>query len=252
MSNYRAGLFCLLVFLLGSGQSLYAGDTLVVTGARLTPHIVLPAQQLFVGSDSLFLNGRLLERQRDYELDTDGPLIRLRVPTASSDTLVVVYSPVPRWLKAWYGRPIPETSGSITPNPTPIPATSSVPIATSSRQIQLRGAKSFRFTTRSAGNSSFSQSLDLTISGELAPGLTITGAVSDRGNSPAYGTANARLNELDRVNLTLQSAHLLGQIGDISIRNALYQASRKQISGASLVLTYPHWQSAVTVARPKG
>jgi len=120
------------------------------------------------------------------------------------------------------------------------------------QNISIKGAKGFRFSSQSNGSSSFGQSLDLAISGELTPGLELTGSISDRGISPTYGSANSRLNEFDRLNLTLRSNRFTAQLGDVVIAKNHGTSSNKSISGVAMALEYPNWQANSVVARPRG
>ena len=120
--------------------------------------------------------------------------------------------------------------------------------------INLSGAKSFRFMTRSRGGSSFSQGLDLSISGQLASGVEVTGAVSDRGYNPVYGTANSRLKELDRIHLEVKSRRFTGRVGDLLVSNQMdpsFQRDRR-LSGVTFTYSDFHQSAYMSAARPRG
>ncbi len=217
---------------------------------------------LFIGSDSLFQNGRLLQSGVDYRYDPAFQSFDLSsVIFDADDTLRLVYRPVPSWVRKSYGRPLPEVSSGAAALPEIVDLSDSRVTYAADRSINLSGAKSFRFMARSAGNSEFGQSLNLNISGELSPGLELTGSVSDRGYNPSYGTANSRVDELDKINLSLKSKRLFARVGDITVidhsRRASVEPKRgmiegKQVSGASFDLSYPNWHLGATAARPRG
>ncbi len=217
---------------------------------------------LFIGSDSLFLNGRMLESGVDYKYDPASQSFDLSSVTADpEDTLRIVFRPVPPWVRKSYGRPLPEVSSGSAAPPLIADLSDSRTRHAADRSISLSGAKSFRFTARSAGNSEFGQSLDLNISGELSPGLELTGSVSDRGYNPTYGTANSRVDELDKINLSLKSSRLFARVGDITVTDHANRTSvepkrgmhaGKQVSGASFDLSFPNWHLGATAARPRG
>ncbi|HVP07692.1 MAG TPA: hypothetical protein VMS71_07615 [Candidatus Acidoferrum sp.] len=233
-------------------EAAAARTTRQYVGVDIPKHVPFPAGKVFVGSDSLFLDGRQLQRERDYVLNREGGYLDLASLTfLPQDTLLVVYHELPVWVQTSYGRPIPELTQTSTSTAIP-PPTSTAPRSTSfGSEVKLSGAKSFRMSARTAGSSEFSQSLDLKISGELSPGLELSGAISDRGYDPAYGTANSRLNELDKVNLQVKSSRLLAQLGDITIGGASGRET-KQVSGAAFNLAYPTWDMNAAAARPKG
>jgi len=166
---------------------------------------------------------------------------------------VLTYAPAPSWLAARYGRPLPEIVPPGGGTPALEPPRRTAP-RKASGGLALSGAKSFRFAARSAGTADFSQSLDVTVAGELTPGLMIRGAVSDRGYDAAYGTVNSRLNELNKINLELESARFLARVGDIELRHRLaaLQGRTARVSGASVTVREPRWYVETAAARPKG
>jgi hypothetical protein len=209
---------------------------------------------IFTGSDSVYINERLLDRGEDYRfVPGEGVFDFSRISAGPGDTLHVVFAALPDWIRPSYGRALPEPGSSS--QSVPIATTRPVlgePQTTLGSNLTLSGAKSFRFSARTAGNAEFSQSLDLAISGEVAEGVKVTGSISDRGYNPAYGTANSRLNELDKVNLRLESRNVLGQVGDITIAGPRERSRGKAVSGVSFELDYPYWHAEGTAARPQG
>ncbi|MGH8016638.1 MAG: hypothetical protein ACREBV_10635, partial [Candidatus Zixiibacteriota bacterium] len=175
------------------------------------------SNQIFLNSDSLILNGRILVREKDYKYDKNRGGFELSMTEFSnSDTLVFSYREAPGWLLKSFGTPIPEIAPYMVTN-----TTSTQPIVPQSlntpsfSEIRISGAKTFRVTTQSVGTSVFGQSLDLNIEGKLTEDLKISGSISDRGFNPSYGTSNSRLEELDKVNLKLESNNFNAQVGDI-------------------------------------
>lgn len=221
-------------------------------GNEIPDQIRVGAGLIITNSDTLRLNDSLLVRGRDYRFE-NGTFDLSALTAGPDDTLMVTYTPLPRWLRAWYGREIPSaTTGGVPREPVSGEATSLDTRIRRGQGITLNGAKSFRFLARSAGTSEFSQSLNMTISGELSPGLRISGAVTDRAFDPAYGTLNSRINELDKINIQVESDRLLAQLGDITVAGLPNQRPGKQVKGASFGLTYPTWHAGATAARPRG
>lgn len=243
-----------LSILLGAGSLVFAHTKVELIGSDIPQRYPVGSSFIFSGSDSLYLGDSLLVRGTDYIFDNRrGAFDLSRVQPASTDTLRIIFSAVPDWLKSYYGTPPPEIApSSQVREPFPV-----APRPSGRRggdaDVTITGAKTFRFTTSSGGASNFSQSLDMSLSGQLGSGLALTGAISDRGYDPSYGTANSRLNELEKINLKLSSETFTAQVGDI-----FYSASgcepgvAKRISGAAVEVRPRNGHFEAVAARPKG
>ena len=215
---------------------LTRASSMTFIGEKIPKRLSVGSPYIFAGSDSLYLNGRLLMPDSAYSFRTgEGYFDLSGINAGPSDTLRVTYKALPPWLAKTYGRPLPEvsTAGERPPMPEAVGDTAGT---RRGGEVQISGAKSFRVTSRTAGGSEFNQSLDLNITGELTPGLYISGAITDRGYNPAYGTANSRLNELDKINIKLRSQRLEAQIGDITFADFTTAKRDKDVSGASFML----------------
>jgi len=227
----------------------------VLTSEHLKPLVKLSESLIVTGSDSLFLNGRRLERDREYRLDhVRGMLQLLLSPLAENDTLLVYYTPLPSWLKQRYGISPPAT----TARPPSVRGSSvgesmGAPLVRESG-VFIKGAKRFSILSQSRGTSEFSQSLDLSISGELASGVTIQGAVTDRGYDPTYGTVNSRISELDKLFLSVRSRRLSSEIGNLEIvsPSEFGRPAPKQVSGIAARYADRNISMAGVLARPRG
>ena len=78
--------------------------------------------------------------------------------------------------------------------------------------------------------------------------------MSDRGYDPAYGTANSRLNELNKISLELKSSRVLARIGDVTVADRFARAAspHKRVSGAAVTVGDRSWYVEAAAARPKG
>jgi len=242
--------FISLLFLLPS----IPAAVLLLTGNDIPARLTIGSAHIFFESDTLSLNGRMLRRDVDYRFVVgEGYFDLTALSFSDSSDLRVIYRPLPSWLERYYGRPLPEASSAVPVRQTFIGQGSvGSGLGSFGSKVQLSGAKGFRFSARSSGASEFGQSLDLSISGELTDGVEISGAISDRGFDPTYGTANSRLNELDRLNLKVSSRRLTAQLGDITIANPHASRRSKRVSGASFNLHYPGWHVQGAAARPRG
>ncbi|MCB2229340.1 hypothetical protein KQH82_01405 [bacterium] len=227
----------------------------VFPGPEIPRTISTQGSVLITDSDSLYLNTRLLDRTTDYRYVASAGAFELSLNDtafAGSDTLVVSYRKLPAWAGQWFGRTIPEAGVSDSRVAPVIVDDSPSRELGGGRGVSINGAKSFRFAARSAGTSEFSQSLNMTIGGELAPGVEISGAITDRGFDPTYGTLNSRLSDLDKVNIQLRSKRVHAQLGDITLSGMTTGLAQKQVSGASTVVTFPSWHVEAAAARPRG
>ena len=232
-----------------------AKTEIVLVGEEIPERLFVDKRRIFFESDSLYLNGQLLRRNVDYSFDATGRLFDLsHLEFGPGDTLWVTYEPVPDWVQWSYGRSLPAIVPRTVDRPDPPSYAAGRTASLSRSDITISGSKSFNFSARSAGVSSFSQSLDLRIQGFLAPGLEVTGAVSDRGYDPSYGPSNSRLSELDRINLSLKSKIVSAQVGDMAVvsRFDTGPPRNKRISGVNFSLHAPNWYAEALAARPRG
>lgn len=235
--------------------SLSSPTKLTLVGEKIPPILSIGSRLIFDGSDSLYLNQSLLERGVDYRFDPDLAAFDLRnLKHTSSDTLVIRFEKPPSWMAATFGNPIPQTKGK---DGKQLPAQARPVSPARTRHdgsVRIKGTKAFRFTARESGGSSFSQSLDLKISGHLAHDLELTGSISDRGYNPSYGTANSRISELDKVNLQLRSPTLTIRVGDIDFDDRLVKSTGRlrKISGAAFQWSDKKLYAEGTAARPRG
>ncbi len=250
-------LVCLVAAVILLAESAAPSSTnLTYAGEAVQRFIPVESRLIFYKSDSLYLNGRLLERDLDYTYNrSQGGFDLSQLAFSPGDTLVVSYRSAPNWLVQSFGQPIPEVLPGIAQtapiSPTIIPKRLQT---TALSDINISGAKTFRFSTQSAGTSEFGQSLDLQIEGNLSTDLKLSGAISDRGFNPSYGTSNSRLEELDKVNLKLESKTFRAQVGDIILGRRIPQQSGgdKKISGAMANVTSGNLNFSGVAARPKG
>ena len=83
--------------------------------------------------------------------------------------------------------------------------------------LAVSGSKSLAIDFGSNQDAFLRQSLDLTVSGNVAPGVELTGVLSDR-NTPLSAEGSTReLQALDRVLLEVKSATTAVQLGDVDI-----------------------------------
>ncbi len=251
----RTCLLIIAVWLLGAGSAEARRHEF--SGASLPDRLFIGSNFIIEHSDSVWINGTVIDRTAYSFNNTIGAFELGRLTVAGEDTVVVVYRPMPRWLQRSYGVDIPSVESTTRRRPDEASQdrdrTGQVQPGAFS-DISLTGSKAFRFNSTTGGGSDFNQALDLRISGHLTESVEISGAVTDRGYDPTYGTSNSRLSELERVNLQLRSPSVIAQIGDISIASPLSQAGRheRRVSGATVHVRQRQWSVNGLAARPKG
>jgi hypothetical protein len=184
------------------------------------------------GSDSVWTRAGALARGRDYVIDLlRGDLRLLREPVPG-ETLWVrtcwLLAPPPLELQLESYRPPragADTAG-LAPRAGP-PASGAMPgragaardpfAAPAGASLALSGNKTVAVDFGSSQDAALRQSLDLTVSGTLAPGVTLTGALSDR-NTPLTAAGSTQdLQALDRVLIELRAPHASATLGDLTL-----------------------------------
>jgi len=229
-------------------------EVLILTGQKLRPLISIDNDNIYFDSDTLLLNGRRLISGSDYRFHSFPGRFEIKtVIDPAVDTLRISYWPLPGWIKASYGRPVDDVSVEQSSKRQSTVSPNIQPNQIRQRGVDISGSKSFRFSARSSGSSDFGQSIDLSLSGNLAPGVKIQGSVSDRDVDPSYGTANNRLNELDKVNLSIESRRVIARVGDINIKDRMTGISGggRSITGASLLINGDRYFFDAAAARSK-
>lgn len=177
-------------------------------------------------SDSVWSRGFTLVRGRDYVLDAVRGELRLLRSEQPGDTLWVkacwLLAPPPVDFQVQAYRPLGEapadTTGAAAPPGTPRrPATARSPGSTGGASLTLTGNKTIAVDFGSSQDASLRQSLDLAVSGTLAPGVELTGVLTDR-NTPLSATgATQDLQSLDRVLVELRAPRATATLGDLTL-----------------------------------
>ncbi|MBN2226910.1 MAG: hypothetical protein JW763_06065 [candidate division Zixibacteria bacterium] len=257
MITYRHPGFVYMIAVLAlvaiGGEAIAASR--VFSSVQLKPIMRISESLIVTDSDSLFYNGRRLERDHDYRIDYARGMLSLSLPPPSDgDSLVVYYTPLPSWLKSRYGIAPPETSEQALPSPGITSVASPSPLSRKEGGVFIKGAKRFSILSQSGGTSEFSQSLDLSIAGELSSGVTIQGSVTDRGYDPTYGTVNSRISELDKLYLAVRSRRFSSEIGNLEITtpSGFGRSAPKQVSGITVGYADRTISLGGILARPRG
>jgi hypothetical protein len=187
---------------------------------------VLPHSFIRPGSDSVWTRAGPLQRGVGYDIDTLHGQLRLTQAPLPGDTIWFsgcwLIHPPPFGLKLMRYRPlalaVPDTETATGPA-TRRPAVQRDPTeAPPGASLSLSGNKTIAVEFGSAQDAFLRQSLDLAISGTLAPGVQLTGVLSDR-NAPLTGTGDTRdLQSLDRVRIELKTPQGSAALGDVTLQ----------------------------------
>lgn len=187
----------------------------------------LPHAFIRLGSDSLWTRVATWRRGADYGLDpTRGELRLLREP-APGETLwvsvcwLVVAPPLDLRLNIYHPAPgvVPDTNAAAAPAPPPPrPVTGRSPTtAAAGTELAVTGNKTIAVDFGSGQDAFLRQSLDLAVSGTLAPGVEMTGALSDRNTPLGAAGATQSLQSLDRVLIELKAPSGRAALGDVTL-----------------------------------
>ncbi len=182
---------------------------------------------LRVGSDSVWTSARPWVRGSDYLLDALRGDLRLLRTVVPGETLWVaacwLLAPPPleyarqRYQPTRNGEALPVPADS-SATPAPRPATGRDPsIAPGGASLAVTGNKTVAVEFGSTQDATLRQSLDLSVSGQLAPGVELTGVLSDR-DTPLSATGSTQdLRALDRVLIELKAPRASASLGDLPL-----------------------------------
>lgn len=110
-----------------------------------------------------------------------------------------------------------------------------VAVAPSGSALTFSGNKTLAVEFGSAQDAALRQSLDLTVSGTLAPGVELTGVLSDRNTPLTAGGSTQDLQSLDRVLIELRAPHASAALGDVALNLQRGEFARleRRLQGAS-------------------
>ncbi|MCE9628242.1 MAG: hypothetical protein K8R56_10055, partial [Candidatus Eisenbacteria bacterium] len=182
------------------------------------------------GTDSVWSRGGPWQRDRDYQWDLLRGDLRLLRAWAPGDTLWVsgcgLVSPPPleyqRLLYQAARAPVVRDSAGRAPV-APLaasarPATARDPgTAPLGAALAVTGNKTLAVDFGSSQDAALRQSLDLSVSGRVAPGVELTGVLTDRDTPLSATGATQDLQSIDRVLLELRSRDGRASLGDITL-----------------------------------
>jgi hypothetical protein len=214
----------------------------------------LPRGFLRTGSDSVWTRSLVWQRQRDYRFDLLRGDLRLLRTTAPGETVWVracglVNPPALEYVRQVYrpagsvanaagtpGSPRIANGDSLGLAASPRPGTARDPTgAPAGTALAVTGNKTIAVEFGSAQDAALRQSLDLSVSGHVAPGVELTGVLSDRDTPLSAAGATQDLQSIDRVLVELKARDGTGALGDIplSLTRGEFARLERRVQGVS-------------------
>jgi len=192
----------------------------------------LPRSFIRAGSDSVWSRDGGWVRGRDYRLDRLRGDLRVLRQWVPGETLWVsvcgllapppleyvrqVYQPARGSLASDTGAiagPTAAMAATTRPSTQRDPST-----APSGAALAVNGNKTLAVDFGSAQDAALRQSLDLSVSGRIAPGVELTGVLSDRDTPLSAAGATQDIQSLDRVLVEVKAKDGAGALGDIPVQ----------------------------------
>ena len=233
-------------------------SVIVRAGALVYP---LPHGFLRAGTDSIWSRRGRWRAGTDYALDRLRGELRLLREPVGGETLYVaacwLLDPPPLEHRVHsYRTEAPAGADSVSVRPTPTrPAAAHDPLSPPpGTALQLRGNKTIAVDFGSSQDAFLRQSLDLAVSGTLAPGVQLTGVLSDRNTPLTGGGSTQDLQSLDRVRIELTAPRGGATLGDLTLRldEGEFARIERRLQGASATFNAAGFRSVVTAASAQG
>ncbi|MDD4050466.1 MAG: hypothetical protein PHR28_01025 [candidate division Zixibacteria bacterium] len=205
---------------------------------------------LAAGSDSVFCDGRLLQRDTDYQFNLlTGELIL--APEVSCDSVVFSAFQLPDWFLSSSGNPVPQGKRLLRLDSIMVEPIR--PTETRPQKLTLSGNKSFSLSVGRSGEGTFSQGLDVDFDALMGAGLHLRGSISDRGGAQKsdFQGGTTLLSELDKYFFEIEGSRVIVRGGDIYTPKD-GQLPVKRIKGMSTVYRTGNQLLAADIGRPPG
>ncbi|MBI1798667.1 MAG: hypothetical protein HYR73_03160 [Candidatus Eisenbacteria bacterium] len=224
----RAAIACGLM-LTAAATRAHAGDpacgVMMVVPRAGALVISLPHTFIRAHSDSVWSSRGAWRSGADYSLDRLRGELRLLREAAPGETLRVrgcwLIDPPP--LEVQHDRYRPAAAGRDSapaawapPEPRPVTAHAAAP--PSGASLALTGNKTLAVEFGSSQDAVLRQSLDLALSGSVAPGVQLTGVLSDRNTPITAAGTTLDLQSVDQVRIELAAPQGGATLGDLSLR----------------------------------
>ncbi|MEW5700834.1 MAG: hypothetical protein AB1792_01205 [Candidatus Zixiibacteriota bacterium] len=251
-------------------------DSVSIPGRDATGPYWFSGFFVMAASESVAVGAHRLRREDDYEIDYNHGTIAFTRPLTRSDTALVRFRRLgfalsSRWRTAAIIRPSssPSAPGSGSDGLIPVaahvagaptlpifPSTATASADPSPGNARWQGFKSLSFSAADHGGRDWSQGLELSVDGELTPGLQLAAAISDRavaGADTRGGSSDGvRIGTLDRLFIEARSARFRGRWGELSLSDRAFGEAPRRATGMQLTWANAGHAVGGTIARPHG
>jgi hypothetical protein len=186
----------------------------------------LPQGFLRPAGDSVWTATAAYTRGVDYTIDRTRGILRLLRAPVPGETLWVAACwllhppPLERQLQSYRLAGPVDSAAAVAPGATiPRPITARLPAqAPAGTALTLSGNKTLAVDFGSSQDAFLRQSLDLGVTGTLAPGVELTGVLSDRSTPLTAGGSTQDLQSVDRLLIELRAPHGGAALGDVGLQ----------------------------------
>ncbi|MBD3348302.1 MAG: hypothetical protein GF400_03780 [Candidatus Eisenbacteria bacterium] len=205
----------------GGTVSLSRGRRSVsVPGSEAGEVVPLPDRLVVAGSDSVWVDARLLERDLDYRLLFDPARVSLEAAPPETSVVTITYLYLPFDLQTSYSHAVLD-SFARAPDWMEGGARLVETGGTESRELpaglNVGGAKTFGVKVGSDRDPTLEQSLRLNVNGRITPDLRINAYLSDQ-NTPLVPEGDTEeLRALDKVLLEIEGESVSARMGDVEL-----------------------------------
>jgi hypothetical protein len=188
------------------------------------PVLALGHSFLRAGSDSMWSARGPWRPGLDYSLDRVRGELRLLRDALPGETLYVhacwLLAPPPLEVQHYRYRPARDrdSAAAVAAPVEPRPITAHATAPPSGASLTLNGNKTLAVEFGSQQDAVLRQSLDLALSGTLAPGIQLTGVLTDRNTPVTASGGTLDLQAADQVRLELTAPQGGATLGDLSLR----------------------------------
>jgi hypothetical protein len=255
MKKWIAIIFCLSSY--GIALSQAPDTSVIVYGKGTRGPYQLGFRNLISGSFKIYRDNQVLSPDSINIEYADG-FVELDFPLPIGDSLKAEFAYLPFELKSRYFLHTLSEIGSDSQLLEPIAVQHRLGGGFGS-DLSISGSKGFSIQSGEGAQDGLSQSLNLTITGDLVPGLRTSAHISDK--SSGKSSVSRRLDELDKIYIEAESDHFKGIFGDFNLvqtsdpllsyqrkltgLNAIYSKGDNTISGAAAF--FPGEYSSLTI-----
>lgn len=216
----------------------------------------LPDRLLLPQREQVWVDGRLLTRLHDYQMDYDRGLITFTVSLPVTSLIRVQYERFPFALKnRYFHREQRFDQGEAKPLTSTFSTKASVPPwAPASSALRVGGSKTFAISLGSDRDLSLEQSLRVNISGQVSPDVEVVALLSDQ-SSPLQPEGDTQtLEEIDKVLVEIRGKRAIATLGDYEISYTEGELGRfeRKLQGAKGTAQFPGAEVTVAGAVSKG